>query len=76
MSYPKFISYNMLGGFSWVTLMLGGGYFFGGLPFIKDHFSYVVIAIIIISIIPAIVTVIKEKKNGGNKINDVINTES
>lgn len=76
MSYSKFISYNMLGGFFWVTLMLGGGYLFGGLPFIKEHFSYVVIAIIIISIIPAIVTVIKEKRNGGNKVNDVINTES
>lgn len=68
MSYTKFIIYNMLGGFLWVSLMLEGGYFFGGLPVIKQHFSYVVIAIIVISIIPAIVTFIKEKKNGDANI--------
>ncbi|MBV7271665.1 DedA family protein [Clostridiaceae bacterium UIB06] len=74
MSYSKFITYNILGGFMWVVLFLWGGYFFGDLPFIKQHFSYVLIAIIIISIIPGIVTFIKEKRNGGNKVNDVINT--
>lgn len=74
MGYSKFITYNLLGGFLWVTLFLGGGYFFGGLPLIKQHFSYVVIAIVIISIIPAVVTLIKEKRNGGNNENDVINT--
>lgn len=62
MNYSRFITYNMLGGFLWVLLFLGGGYFFGGLPFIKQHFSYVVIAIIIISAIPAIVTFVKEKR--------------
>lgn len=63
MSYSRFIIYNMVGGFLWVTLFLGGGYFFGGLPLVKQHFSYIVIAIVIISIIPAVVTVIKEKRN-------------
>lgn len=75
MNYPKFIAYNMLGGFMWVTLLLGGGYFFGGLPFIKQHFSIVVIAIIVISVIPAIVTFIKEKRNGGSREVDVIDSE-
>lgn len=76
MGYSKFITYNMLGGFLWVTLFLGGGYFFGRLPFVKQHFSYVVIAIVAISIIPAIVTLIKEKKNGGNNEDDAINSAS
>lgn len=75
MSYSKFIIYNMLGGFLWVALFLGVGYFFGELPFIKQHFSYILIAIIIISIIPGIIAFIKEKRNGGNKVDDVINTE-
>ena len=75
MNYPKFITYNMLGGFMWVILFLGGGYFFGGLPFIKQHFSIVVIAIIIISVIPAILTFIKEKRNGGNNKVDGIDSE-
>jgi membrane-associated protein len=42
------------------------GYFFGKLPFIKQHFSFVVIGIIIISAIPAIVTFIKEKVGKDN----------
>lgn len=75
MNYPKFITYNMLGGFMWVTLFLGGGYFFGGLPFIKQHFSIVVIAIIIISVIPAIATFIKEKRNGGKNESDDVDSE-
>lgn len=66
MGYSKFIIYNMLGGFLWITLFLGGGYFFGELPFVKQHFSYIIIAIIIISITPAIVTIINGKRNGGN----------
>lgn len=76
MSYSKFIIYNMLGGFFWVTLFLGGGYFFGNLPFIEEHFSFVLIAIIIISVIPGITAFIKEKRNGGNDGSDVFNTES
>lgn len=75
MSYSKFITYNMLGGFFWVLLFLGGGYFFGNLPFIKEHFSFVLIAIIIISVIPGIVAFIKEKRNGGKNEGDVHNTE-
>ncbi|AWI05820.1 DedA family protein [Clostridium drakei] len=76
MSYSKFIIYNMLGGFIWVTLFLGGGYFLGNLPFIKQHFSYILIAIIIISIIPAIAAFIKEKRDGDNNEDDVSNTGS
>lgn len=61
MTYSKFIIYNMLGAFLWVVLFLGGGYFFGNLPFIKAHFSYILIAIIAISIIPGILAFIKDK---------------
>ncbi|MBD7912161.1 MULTISPECIES: DedA family protein [Clostridium] len=64
MSYSKFITYNIFGGFLWVTLFLGGGYLFGNLPVIKEHFSYVLIAIIFISLIPGVITFFKEKKSG------------
>lgn len=63
MNYSKFIPYNMLGGALWVTLFLGGGYFFGNLSFIREHFSYVLIAIIILSILPAVIAIIREKRN-------------
>ena len=76
MNYTKFISYNMLGGGLWVTLFLGGGYFFGNLPFIEKHFSYVLIAIILISILPAVIAIIKEKrKKGGDDNDDVITSK-
>ncbi|KEI95408.1 hypothetical protein N494_16650 [Clostridium botulinum A2B7 92] len=67
MSYSKFIIYNLLGGLLWVALFLGGGYLFGDLPFIKQHFSYILVAIIIISIIPGVIVFIREKRNGGKK---------
>lgn len=76
MNYTKFISYNMLGGGLWVTLFLGGGYLFGNLPFIEKHFSYVLIAIILISILPAVIAIIKEKrKKGGDDNDDVITSK-
>jgi len=63
MNYMKFIVCNILGGFLWVTLFTAGGYFFGNLPFIQDNFSFVLIAIIGISVVPAIIAFINEKKN-------------
>jgi membrane-associated protein len=73
MHYLKFIGYNILGGFIWVTLFLSGGYLFGNLPFIKNNFSIVLITIIAISVVPAIVAFIKERKNVNKDENDALN---
>jgi membrane-associated protein len=62
MPYGYFISYNIFGGILWTALFTFGGYFFGNLSFVKEHFSLVVIAIIIISVIPAVVEVVKSKR--------------
>jgi len=61
MSYARFLSYNVVGGIAWVTLFTFGGYFFGTLPFVQKNFSLVVLAIIVISVIPAIIETIKER---------------
>jgi len=61
MSYAKFASYNIIGAILWVTSFLFIGYFFGGLPIIKDNFTIVVFVIIILSILPPIIEVLKEK---------------
>jgi membrane-associated protein len=61
MGYGKFISYNVIGGIAWVTLFTWGGYFFGNLPFVKNNFSLVVLAIIFISVLPAVIEIIKER---------------
>lgn len=61
MSFWEFLSYNVVGGVAWVALFLFGGYFFGNIAFIKEHFSIVIICIIIISFIPVIVEVVRHK---------------
>jgi membrane-associated protein len=60
MTYSHFITYNVVGAIAWVSLFLFGGYFFGGLKFVQDNFSFVVIAIILISVLPAVFEIIKE----------------
>jgi len=62
MSYPHFISYNVIGGVLWVSLFLFLGYFFGSLPFVQNNFSFVVIVIIGISVVPMIIEFIKERR--------------
>jgi membrane-associated protein len=61
MSYGKFISYNIVGGLLWVTTFSLMGYFFGNLEAVQANFSLVIIAIILISIMPAVVEFVKEK---------------
>lgn len=62
MHYGKFIHYNLLGGFLWVTMCCVAGFFFGNQPFVKAHFSLVVIGIVVISLIPMLVTALRSRK--------------
>lgn len=62
MKYGHFISYNVVGGIIWPALFLFGGYFFGNIAFIKNHFSLVVIAIVLISLLPAVIEVLRNRK--------------
>lgn len=54
MSYSYFFSYNVFGGIVWVLLFTLLGYFFGNIPFVKANFELVIIAIILISVVPAV----------------------
>jgi membrane-associated protein len=62
MPYGYFISYNIFGGIVWTALFTFGGFFFGNLPFVKDNVSLVVIAIVVISVLPAVWEVVKAKR--------------
>ncbi|MGB4400842.1 MAG: DedA family protein [Daejeonella sp.] len=59
MSYARFASYNVVGAVVWVVSFLFIGYFFGGLPVIKDNFTYVIFGIIILSILPPVIELIR-----------------
>ena len=63
MRYARFFSYNVIGGLVWVSLFLAGGYFFGSMPFVKDNFSLVALAIIVISFIPPILAAFKARSS-------------
>ena len=61
MTYLRFILYNIVGGVAWIGAFLFGGYFFGTLPFIKQNFSLVILAIIIISMLPGLIEFLRHK---------------
>ncbi len=68
MHYSRFIKFNLLGSFLWVTLFCTMGYFFGNIPFVKERFSLVIIAIILLSASPIIIGYISSKiKKSRNK---------
>lgn len=54
MTYRKFLAYNVFGGILWVGICLGAGYCFGNIPFVQKHFSLVVLAIVILSVLPGV----------------------
>jgi membrane-associated protein len=64
MSYWRFIAYNVFGGVGWVVLIVLAGYFFGNIPLIKRNFSFVILAIIIISIMPGVIEVWRQRRAG------------
>ena len=59
MSYGKFAAYNVAGGILWIGSLLFAGFLFGNLPIVRDNFGLVIIAIIILSILPAVVEIIR-----------------
>jgi len=62
MTYWRFVSYNVIGGIAWVALFIYGGYFFGNLPFVRRHFTVVIVAIIVISVIPAVIEFLRHRR--------------
>jgi membrane-associated protein len=59
MTYRRFLLFNIAGGILWVLLFVVGGYFFGSVPIVKNNFSLVIIALILIPGLPTVVEVIR-----------------
>jgi len=62
MSYAKFALYNITGALAWVALFTYAGYFFGTTPLVQKNFKLVILAIIVISILPGVIEVMKARK--------------
>ena len=62
MDYAKFLLFNVIGALLWVSSMLFAGYFFGAVPFVKENFEVVVVAIVILSIVPGIIEYVKHRR--------------
>lgn len=62
MRYGYFFTYNVVGGIVWTGVFIFAGYFFGNVPFVQENFSLVVIAIVLISVLPAVVEYLRSRK--------------
>lgn len=62
MHYGRFQAFNVAGAATWVVLFIGGGYFFGNIPLVKNNFGLVTVAIIIASLLPVAWVLLAPKK--------------
>lgn len=62
MNYGRFLFYNVTGGVMWVMLGVLAGYFFGSVPLIKNNFTIFILGIIVVSLIPVFITVLRGRK--------------
>jgi membrane-associated protein len=63
MKWHNFFIFNIIGGITWSTLFTLLGYFFGGIPFVQEHFELLIVAIVLVSVIPTVVGLIKSRLN-------------
>ena len=61
MAPQKFFFFNVSGGILWVVSLTAAGYWFGNLPFVRDNLTAVIIGIIIVSLLPGVIAVLRAK---------------
>ena len=61
MTYRKFLSYNVVGGIFWIFSLTLAGYFFGNIPVVRNNFSLVIIAIVVISVMPGVIEYLRQR---------------
>lgn len=62
MSYRRFAAYNVVGGLVWISSFLYAGYFFGNIPAVKKNFTLVILGIIVVSILPGVIEVVRARR--------------
>jgi membrane-associated protein len=63
MPFKRFFSFNVVGGIAWVAAFTGAGNFFGNIPAVKQQFHLVIIAIVVVSLIPAVVEALRARSD-------------
>lgn len=67
MQYAKFLTYNVVGGGVWVASFMFMGYYFGQIPVVRDNFALTIMGIVVLSLIPVILEIFQQKKEGENE---------
>lgn len=62
MSYRHFAAYNVIGAVVWVVLFTYAGYIFGDLKIVQENLKLLIVAIIIISIMPGVIEVLRHRR--------------
>ena len=70
MTYRKFLSFNVVGGIAWIVSLVYAGYLFGNIPWVKEHLTLIVLAIVVVSLIPAATTFVKEWRSNSPGVRD------
>jgi membrane-associated protein len=63
MGYRRFLCYNVVGAVGWISSLVYAGYLFGNIPWVKDNLSLIVVAIVVVSLIPAVSTFLSERRS-------------
>jgi membrane-associated protein len=63
MTYRRFLSYNVVGAVGWITSLVYAGYLFGNIPWVKENLTFIVFAIVAVSLIPAATTFVRERRS-------------
>lgn len=69
MHYKTFFRYNIIGAILWTLLFVFCGYFFGNLSIVKNNFSFIIIAIVLVSVVVGLVSFTKSNKSDNNAEN-------
>lgn len=62
MNYRRYMLFNLVGGVLWVASFVSLGFFFGNLPAVQKNFKVVILAIIVISVLPAVIEFYRERR--------------
>jgi membrane-associated protein len=76
MPFGRFIGFSISGGILWVVLLSLAGYYFNQIEFVRTHFQLVVLAIVAISLIPAVIHTLQARKSAGLAVSSTTATSS